>query len=166
MLCTHLTFNADKSELFLDAMVGADKFVLGSINISTGEFATWYKPKYRRNHAQFHPTDKDLVLFAEDHYFRHEDGASMPIRKNEDGVYMRLWTMRRGDKEPTLHKPMGNYATHEWWSPDGKWLLYVNAAIGAAGKNLETGEEKVFDTVPPWHAHCTRDMRCFIADVL
>ena len=165
-LCTHLTRSADGQELLLDAMVGFDRFVVGSINIYTGEYTEWYRPDYRRNHAQFHPTDKDLVLFAEDHFTNPVDGSSMPIRFNEDGIYMRLWTMRRGEKEPTLHPPIGKYATHEWWSPDGKWLLYCHATMeyGICGKNIETGEEKVFFHTRPWHAHCTRDMSAFVAD--
>ncbi|MGI5898452.1 MAG: oligogalacturonate lyase family protein [Christensenellales bacterium] len=165
-LCTHLTLSADGQELFLDSMVGGDNFVIGSINIYTGKYTEWYRPDFRRNHAQFHPTDKDLVLFAEDHYIDPVDGSQRRIRTNSEGVYMRLWTMRRGDKEPALHRPMGNYATHEFWSPDGKWMLYCNAAIGICGKHMETGEEKVFHTVPPWHCYCTKDMGAFVSDVV
>lgn len=156
-LATHLTYSPDKTELFMDARVN-DRFILGTLRLSDGSFTVWKECGYCRNHAQFNPVNGDLVLLAEDHWNDHIDGSRHPIRYNQNGEFMRLWTLTRNGKE-TLYPPLGGQrATHEWWSRDGKTLYYCKYTSleegnnGVTGINLETGEHKVYCPVPAWHA--------------
>lgn len=64
-IATHLTFSADKRKLCFDATVG-NHFILGDVDLETGEYDIWKEFDYRRNHAQFNPKVPDFMMFAED----------------------------------------------------------------------------------------------------
>ncbi len=175
-LATHLTFSPDKSEIYLDARAG-DKFVHGSVRLSDGSFTLWKEFDYCRNHAQFNPADKDLVLIAEDFWSEVESGKAHVIRYNELGEFMRLWTLTRDGKE-TLYPPLdGERATHEWWSRDGRILYYckyttetLHTAAGVSGNNaiagidIKTGAHRVYAPVPAWHGFSSMRDEYFVYD--
>lgn len=167
LLSTHITYTADGKEFFLASITGSNHlYSIGTLNVETGKYTLWCHPDRLRNHDQANPVYNDIMLFAEDHMTDPETGASLPIRTNpEDGVYERLWIMRRGEKAPERITPMGNYATHEWWSSDGKWVYYCSGAGGGVcGHNIFTGEDKLIYACRPWHSHSAKDSTAFVND--
>ena len=64
---------------------------------------------------------------------------------------------------------MNDYATHEWWAPNGKSVYYCNNQI-IARNPLDGSEGEVICNVPieggagVWHAFCTQDEKYFILD--
>ncbi len=173
-LATHLTYSPDKKRLFMDARSG-DKFILGDLCLADGSFRVWREYDYCRNHAQLNPVVPDLVLCAEDFWTDQATNTFHVIRTNEQGVFMRLWTLTP-DGQETLWPPLnGERATHEWWSRDGKILYYCkynpNTGIpgctgnnGITGINLETGEHKVHAPVPAWHGYSSLHDDFFVYD--
>ena len=163
-LCTHLTMTSDKKHFFLDARVGNHKFVQGLVDIETGDFEKWTESTHPTNHGQINPKNDRLALCAYDGYTDMDTGESYRIPKNADGIYQRLWTVTPDGKR-TMHPPMNNYATHEWWSADGNKIYYCCDYYGIYGIDLRTGEDiAILEGVDPWHAHCTKDERLFVYD--
>lgn len=163
-LATHLTRTSDKNHFFLD--IRRDEFgsIQGIVDIRTGKFTEWARCENYINHGQINPKDDCLALCSGDTYSRLSDGVAVRLSKNEEGVYQRLWTVRE-DGTRTLHPAMHNYATHEWWSADGKKIYYCCDNYGIYGINIETGEDiAVIEGVDPWHAHCTADESLFVYD--
>jgi hypothetical protein len=66
-LATHLTRSADGKEFFIDAAFGL-QWVFGTLPLDGGDFQLWHRVDRNYNHAQFSPTDPDLVLFAEENH--------------------------------------------------------------------------------------------------
>ncbi|MGC9467122.1 MAG: hypothetical protein ACP5HS_00895 [Anaerolineae bacterium] len=154
-LATHLTRSADGKEFFVDAAFGL-QWVMGSLPIDGGKFEPWQRFDRNYNHAQFSPTDPDLVLFAEEN---HSD----PITGLRFGIVDRMWLIRRGESaRPVFSTP--TRVTHEWWDPDGEhvWCVWGNDAWRT---NIHTQEvEKVAWPNHCWHAHATADCRYMVAD--
>ena len=163
-LCTHLTMTSDGKHFFLDARVGNHKFVQGLVDMETGDFEKWTESTRSTNHGQINPKNDRLALCAYDGYTDMDTGESYRIPKNADGIYERLWTVTP-DGTRTMHPPMNNYATHEWWSADGNKIYYCCDYYGIYGIDLRTGEDiAILEGVDPWHAHCTADERLFVYD--
>ncbi len=160
-LGTHLTYSPDKSEIFVDARSG-DMFIAGTLNLASGKFNVWREWDYCRNHGQFNPVDKDMALMAEDHWVDNRENKTRPMRYNDRGEYMRLWTVRRDGSEK-MYPPLNlERATHEWWSRDGKKIYYCKYTLeggnnGVTRINMDTGEHKVVALVRAWHAFTSRD---------
>lgn len=154
-LATHLTRSADGSEFFVDAAFGL-QWVMGSLPVDGGDYHLWQRFDRNHNHAQFSPTDPDLVLFAEEN---HSD----PITGLRFGIVNRMWLIRRGEvARPVYSDP--TRVTHEWWDPDGEhvWCVWGNEAWRT---NIHTREvEKVTWPNHCWHAHATADCRYMVAD--
>lgn len=162
-LATHLTpLNSECTKFIVDFREGNSDFNLGVANIETGEFERWYKAPFHSNHAQVNPKNPDLTLFAYDGYTYIETGEFLWIPTDSDGIYQRLWTVEKSGKA-TLHPPIGEMASHEWWSADGKKIYYVSSA-GINFKNIETGETGTVHTCKPWHAHTTKDESLYVYD--
>ncbi len=167
-LGTHLTYSPDKKEIFVDARSG-DKFLAGSLELASGEFSLWREWDFCRNHAQFNPADRDLVLMAEDHYVDRTENRFHPIRYNEKEEFMRLWTVRRDGAE-TMHPPLdGQRATHEWWSADGRKIYYCRYTLeggnnAVARLDLSSGKHEVAAPVRAWHAFSSRDESFLVYD--
>lgn len=167
-LGTHLTYSPDKKEIFVDARSG-DRFIAGSLSLETGAFEQWQAWDYCRNHAQFNPVDKDLVLMAEDHFIGQADGVFHPIRYNDKGEFMRLWTVKRTG-EDTMYPPLdGQRATHEWWSADGRKIYYCKYTMeggnnAVASLDLSTGVHEVVAPVRAWHAFTSKDESYLVFD--
>ena len=167
-LATHMTFNRAKDALYLDARAG-DHFIHGLLSLKDGSFHVWREFDYCRNHAQLNPADDGIVLYAEDHWTDCAAGRTNRIRYNENGEFMRLWTMTPDGTE-TMYPPLnGQRATHEWWSRNGEILYYCKYTNeegnnGIAGINLKTGEHRVYAPVRAWHGFSSIDDDFYVYD--
>jgi hypothetical protein len=154
-LATHLSLSADGKEFFVDAAFGL-QWVFGSLPVDGGDFQLWHRFDRHHNHAQFSPTDPDLVLFAEENHLDPITGLRIPIVD-------RMWLIRRG-KAPCPVFDTPTRVTHEWWDVDGEhvWCVWDNDAWRT---NIETQEvEKVSWPAHCWHAHISRDGDYMISD--
>jgi hypothetical protein len=142
---THLTRSADDREFFVDTAFGL-QWVFGSITIDTGEFELWHRFNRNHSHAQFSPTDSDLILLAQEF---HNDAITGLRLRIED----RLWLLRRGEApRPVFNMP--TILTHEWWDADGQHVWCINPRRGTWRVNIET--QAVEDLAWPagaWHSH-------------
>ncbi|MCA9894733.1 MAG: hypothetical protein KC615_17220 [Anaerolineae bacterium] len=143
-VATHLTRSADGKEFFLDAFIGLQA-VFGSLNIETGDYQHWHSFNRNHNHAQFSPTDPDLVLFAQEN---HPD----PITGLTFRITDRMWLMRRGEApRPVFSEP--TVVTHEWWDEDGDHVWCIHSS-GTWRVNIHTQEvENLEWPVGAWHSH-------------
>lgn len=152
---THLTRSADGRALFIDLGLET-QYLFGSLPLDGGDFELWHRFDRNFNHAQFSPTDPDLVLFAQENHPDPLTGLTFPITN-------RLWLIRRGQApRPIFEKP--TRVSHEWWDLDGAHAWCV------AGH--ETWRVRIADgateTIPlphhAWHAHASRDGRLLVND--
>ncbi len=154
-LATHLTRSADGREFFVDAAFGL-QWVFGTLPVDGGDFQLWQRFDRNHNHAQFSPTDPDLVLFAQEN---HSD----PITGLRFRIEDRMWLIRRGaPAHPVFATP--TRVTHEWWDAGGKhvWCVWGDEAWRT---DINSGEvEKVAWPSHCWHAHTTVDNRYVVAD--
>lgn len=167
-IATHLSRNADHTELFLDGDLG-DSWQMGSLDMATGTYTEWYHRDYCCNHAQFHPRDRDLVLFAEDEWTDRLTGSFHGIRRRQsDGRYLRLWTIRRGEEPRSCPVYENRGATHEWWSGQGDKIYYCSTCgqrnVGICSYNIHTGESLEEVPAPAWHGHSSREDAYFVMD--
>lgn len=157
-LASHLTRSADGKEFFINATIGL-AYIFGSLPLDGGPFQQWWRFDRHHNHAQFSPTDPDMVLFAQEF---HTD----PLTGLRTRITDRLWCMKRGEApRPILREP--RFVSHEWWDPDGEHIWCVDV-----GNNNETWKVRVADgaverIVFPrqcWHSHSSRDGRLIVGD--
>ncbi len=154
-MATHLTRSVDGREFFIDATFGVH-WVMGSLPLDGGDFQVWHRFDRNYNHAQFSPTDPDLVLFAEENHTDPITGIRIPIID-------RMWLMRRGQEpRPVFDEP--TRVSHEWWDADGRhvWCVWGNEAWRT---NIETREvEHIEWPAHCWHAHSSRNNEYIIGD--
>lgn len=154
-LATHLTVSADGSEFLIDAALGL-QWIIGSLPIDGGSFHLWHRFDRNYNHAQFSPTDSELVLFAEENHSDPITGLRLPIVD-------RMWLIRRGEgPRPVFSEP--TRVTHEWWNADGQhvWCVWGNEAWRT---NIATRSvEKIEWPAHCWHAHNTSDGQYLVCD--
>ena len=153
---THLSRSADGKEFFVDAALGL-QWVFGTLPVDGGDFQMWQRFDRNYNHAQFSPTDPNLVLFAEENHPDPITGLSFPIVD-------RMWLIRRGETaRPVFSTP--TRVTHEWWDADGKhvWCVWGNQAWRT---DIATQQiEKVEWQQHCWHAHNSRDDKYLVSDL-
>jgi len=162
-LCTHLTRTSDKKHFFLDIRAGNHRFIQGLLDIETGEFEEWAQSWYNTNHGQINPKDDTLALCAYDSCLDLDTGEKIRIPKNAEGIYERLWLVTKDGKR-TMLPPKNNYATHEWWSADGKKVYYCCDNYGIYRLDITNGEHICILECDPWHAFSTRDERYIVWD--
>lgn len=181
---THLTFSADSRALNIDAEIGNDLYI-GHAPLNGDPIVIWEEIPRGYNHAQFHPTDNNLQLVAQDHYV---DRETWNIHFYEN----RLWLIRRGGKmQPVYPEKTGSnyHATietghfqvtgvcevddsrrmhgHEWWGRDGRHLWYLHYGKGV--ERLELGSTQ---PVLMWphktlsHAHSDYFEHYLVADIV
>ncbi|MBI5032182.1 MAG: hypothetical protein HZB51_16755 [Chloroflexi bacterium] len=156
-MATHLTRSADGKEFFIDAALGL-QWVFGTLPINGGDFQPWQRFDRNYNHAQFSPTDPNLVLFAEENHPDPITGLKFPIID-------RMWLIERGKRaRPVFSTP--TRVTHEWWDEDGQhvWCVWGNQAWRT---NIVTQEiEKIDWQQHCWHAHHSRSAhtQCLVSD--
>ena len=160
---THLTRTRDKNKFFLDMKIKCGGGVLGLLDIRDGSFTEWCRTERPYNHGQLNPQNDDLALAAYD-AFTNPDGTKNRIPYDENGIYQRLWTLT-SDGKRKMWPAKNNYATHEWWSADGKTIYYCCDYYGIYGIDYETGKDiTILEGVDPWHAYSTKDDSLFIWD--
>ena len=163
-LATHLTRSSDKEHFFLDISKLEFGFIQGLINIKTGEFTEWSRSEICKDHGQLSPISDDVALCASGAWCEYGSGEFHDVTLSEEGIYRRLWIVESNGRH-TMHPAMHNYATHEWWSGDGKKIYYCCDGYGIYGIDLETGEDiTILEGVDPWHAHSTNDDMYFVYD--
>lgn len=161
-LATHLTFSADKKKLCFDATVG-NRFYIGDVDLSTGEYDLWKEFDYRRNHAQFNPTKPNVMMIAEDDWTEVHTGKHHGITYDENGKLARIWIIEKG-KEPVYIPPLFTQASHEWWGPDGNSIYYVDCEKGTIKYDLFSKDYSIIDPRGTWHAHCSKSEKFVVAD--
>jgi len=162
-MATHLTFSADKKELCCDIHSGNEMY-LTSLNIETGEFTEWIHLHGGWNHAQFNPTDNDVIMYAMEFWQDYKTGIHHIIEFNEYNQRTRTWTIRRGEKEPTLHLPKHSAQSHEWWSANGQYIYYCDGQKGVGRIDYKTGEHIMYYIPSSSHAYSTADDRYLCSD--
>lgn len=160
-LATHLSLSADKKTFAIDALIGADCFVGDIPRDGSGSFRLWGKYDCCYNHAQFSPTDPDLMLLAQDGWF---DPATGERGKMKD----RMWLLKRGEEiRPACpNDPVGSdLRGHEWWEADGVHVWYIHYRKGTEKVNILTGEQTNIWPGGHTHSHCNRDGKYVVGDV-
>ena len=160
----HLTRLSDKKSFFLD--IGRDDFgfIQGVVNIETGEFTKWTEMTYTANHGQINPANDRLAMVGIDSGDDLNTGRVFGVPISDEGVFQRIWTVT-ADGEKTCIPPLHNYASHEWWSPNGKRIYYCCDNHGICYYDITNGDHVLFHECDPWHAHTTMDERYFVYDV-
>ncbi len=151
---THLSRSADGRNFFIDLRTPATTF-LGTMDIATGAFDCWAELDGIWDHAQFHPTDPDLVLFSQEF---HND----PITGRQIPCLDRMWTVRRGERpRPVL--PTATVCTHEWWSADGR-AIYAIDGDGTFRVDLANLRRELIWPEGSWHSHANADGTLLVGD--
>ncbi|MBN1565327.1 MAG: hypothetical protein JXA10_15890 [Anaerolineae bacterium] len=152
---THLTPSADGKEFFVDAGFGL-QWVHGSMPIDGGDYQVWYRFDRNFNHAQFSPTDPDLVLFSQENHPDQITGLRFRITD-------RMWLIRRGEApRPVFDTP--TVVTHEWWDLDGEHVWCISRE-GTWRVNIKTQEiENLAWPQGAWHSHNHASNKYIIGD--
>jgi hypothetical protein len=154
-LATHLTLSADGKEFLIDAHLGRE-WCVGSLPVDGSEFSVWQTFDRCYDHGQFSPTDPDLALIAQDHWYDAVTGVHHPYEN-------RLWLIRRSRKaEPVFAAP--NLIGHEWWDPDGQHIWYVDYRNGTEKVNIRTRQKTTVWPGGTWHSHASADGRFLVGD--
>jgi hypothetical protein len=154
-IATHLTRSSDGKFFFVDSTIGV-QHIFGTISVANGAYEEWQRFERCYNHAQFSPTDRDRVLFAQEIHDDPLTGLSYPITN-------RLWLLQRGVKPRSiLREP--RWVSHEWWDADGQhvWCTYGNETWRV---DVESGvEEKITFPHSCWHAHSSKGGEYIVCD--
>ena len=162
-LATHLTCTLDKSKFFLDVLDASGASYVGILDVKTNTFTKWADMKLHTNHGQLNPCDPSLALAACDDYTHPLTGVRYGIPSDENGNYLRLWTIT-ADGKTTTYPPLEGFATHEFWSADGKKIYYTDPWHGINRIDLETAEHKQMHACRAWHAFASRDESLLLYD--
>jgi len=157
-IATHLTRSADGKHFNIDTQIGNEWFV-GDIGVdATQPLQIWQRFDRCYNHAQFSPTDPDLLLIAQDFWFD-------PVTGHRNGIDDRLWLIRRGEQaRPIFPGNPSALRGHEWWDADGAHVWYIHYGSGTHRVNIETGREEIVWPGKQIHSHCDRAGRYFVGD--
>jgi hypothetical protein len=160
-IATHLTRSADGAAFAIDAQIGNEWFV-GSLPLDGKPFELWQTfTDCCYNHAQFSPTDPDLILMAQDGW---TDAATGEPGKTKD----RLWLIRRGEKARAIlpqEPKSSDLRGHEWWDRDGEHVWYIDYRAGTERVNIHTGQRETVWANGHTHSHCDRRSRWLVGDI-
>jgi len=164
-IASHLTMSADRKTFAIDAVIGRESIV-GDIPLDGGPFRLWQIFDRHYDHAQFSPTDPDMILIAQDPW---TDIVTGEYNNSVD----RLWVIRRGEKArpilPDSPLPSGQRG-HEWWDADGKHVWFLDYTEGpdqgTKKVNIHTGKVETFWPHGHSHSHCDRSGKYFIGDIV
>ena len=165
-IATHLSRSSDKKAFAIDALIGTDCFV-GELPLDGGPFRLWDRFDYCLNHAQFSPTDPDVMLLAGDGWDHPATGArgNRPcVQGRED----RMWLLRRGEGiQPVCpgDTVSSDLRGHEWWDADGRHVWYIEYHEGTAKVNIDTGEQTLVWPSGHSHSHCDRKGHHLVGDI-
>ena len=150
--CTHPTLTRDRKKMFLDIQVSKKRYVQGLLDLETGKFDKWGETDFYINHGQIHPFRDDLALCA-------WEGLK---GKKVNGVYPRLWLFKNDGSKTMIPPAINGYATHEYWSEDGKGFYYCSK--GVHYHDLATGKQRTLVPMPAAHAVISADNSCSAFD--
>lgn len=164
-LATHLIPSADGKSFFCDAQCGRE-WICGDLPLDGSPFRVWQTFDHKYDHAQFSPTDPDLALIAQDHWWD-------PVTGEPGIVKDRLWLIRRGEKArpilPDDPLPSANRG-HEWWDADGEHVWYLDYTEGpkqgTKKVNIHTGRVEAVWPHGHSHSHCDRTGRYLVGDIV
>jgi hypothetical protein len=160
-IATHLTMSADKKSFAIDALIGADCF-LGDLPIDgKTPFRLWQTFATCYNHAQFSPTNPDLILIAQDGWFDPSTGKK---GTTED----RIWLLQRGEKVRPLcpdNPCSSDLRGHEWWDADGVHVWYIDYRKGTVKVPIDTGKPTYVWPSGHTHSHNDRKSRYLVGDI-
>lgn len=169
-LATHMTFNADRTALCLDARC-VNRSILGALPLDGRPAERWFEQEgVNANHGQFHPADPDLLMFAQDHWHDAITGAWHPIA-TRIWLVRRPGTPRRYDFEPTPGTPFplvrdtpADVRCHEWWSAGGDSVWVVDYKSGT--QRIALADRSVTRVWPggTCHSHASADGRRLVGD--
>ncbi len=164
-LATHLSLSADKKSFAIDAQCGRE-WIVGDLPLDGSPFRVWQTFDHRYDHALFSPTDPDLMLIMQDHWWDPFTG--------EPGVVKdRLWLIRR-DKQawqilPDDPVPSANRG-HEWWDADGEHVWYIDYTEGpkqgTKKVNIRTGKVETIWPHGHSHSHADRTGQLLAGDIV
>ena len=152
--------NPNKTSYFNLIYEAKLKRTLFTVNVNTGQLTKLFSDTAWLNHVQFSSIDPRLLMFC------HEG----PWHKVD-----RIWTINIDTKEVKLiHKRTMDMeiAGHEWFSPDGKTILFDlqqprSVTFFVAGADVQTGVEKKYNlTRDEWsiHFNTSPDQKLFCGD--
>jgi hypothetical protein len=154
-LATQVSINADGSRAFLDSRIGPHCF-LGTVELASQGYTPRFSSWLNLNHAQFSPTDPDLVLLAQDDDSDFFTGATTPYEHR-----MYLYDLN-GRLTPL--GPSGRGFGHEFWGADGRHVWVVAYRDGVMRVPLDGGEAELVWPGTGWHAHASACERYVVAD--
>lgn len=157
-IATHLTRSADGASFAIDAQIG-DEWFVGDLSLDGRPFRVWQTFDRCYNHAQFSPTDPDLILIAQDGW---NDASTGRKGDTQD----RLWLLRRGESaRPIFPDEPSAMRGHEWWDDDGEHVWYIHYRNGTEKVNIHSGERTV--VWPNGHTHSDADTqsRYLVGDI-
>jgi len=156
-LGTHFTLCADGKSVNFDIEVG-EEWYLGKMPLDGSSPEIWVKNDVCMNHAQFSPTDPDLMLYAHDGWRDHLG--------NFHGYVKRMWLIRKGqDPKPIFPEDTQKHG-HEWWDPSGKFVWYVHYGEGTKKVDISNGkDEMIWPNRSASHSHSSKDGRYLAGDI-
>ncbi len=159
-LATHITFSPKLDAVAIDPGFGRD-FYIGEMPLDGSPCRIWQKMDFYVDHAQFSPTDPDVIMFANDGHFDALTGEKIETQK-------RIWLIRRGETATPLFADIDTpLHGHEWWSRDGKTIWFIHYGQGVFGADPATGAvTREFQTRHPVsHAYSSGDDRLLVMDI-
>lgn len=182
-VCSHVSLTSDKTKVFIDSRIN-NEFIFGYLNLNTGEWEQWGHTGMNQigdpnpvqdieiTHAQVCPTNDNVVLCAGTEYYEAYPNSNVlhPMEMDADGVFPRLQLLEKNTSDgtvtrrtilpdmrtdPNTGKPY-NYATHETWTADGRWIYWCTRGVHM--RNPFTGEYKVvYDYFKTYNNGITHD---------
>ena len=167
LISTHLSLCADGRSVSIDANFGSE-WIIGDLPLDGSDFRLWQSFDRCYTHAQFSPTDPDLMLIMQDSWHDPVSGL-VNDRADED----RLWLIRRGGRAYQIlpNDPLRSANRgHEWWDAGGRHVWFLDYTEGPKQGTkkvcLDTGEVTVVWPRGRSHSHCDRSGRYFVGDIV
>jgi hypothetical protein len=151
--------SADGRSLSMDAAIGS-KWYVGSARLDGSMGEIWQEMDCCHNHAQFSPTDPDLMLLARDWWIDQATGQKTPHPAQ------RIWTIHRGGQaRPLFPQPDPHNRAHEWWSADGQYVWFVDYVTGTERVHLASGKHESIWPAGTCHSHCDAGGQYLVGDI-
>jgi hypothetical protein len=154
-VATQISLSADGKHAFLDSRIGP-RSILGTVELESKTYTPHFSSPLNFNHAQFSPTDPDLVLLARDDDVNFITGETTPYDHR-----MFLYDL---NGRLTPFGPSGRGYGHEVWSADGKHVWIVAYRQGVMRVPVDGGEAELVWPGTGWHAHVSTCERYIVAD--
>ena len=174
--CTHLTLSHDRTKCFLDAELRDSlRNVQGVLDLATGKWTQWGETPFLCNHGQIHPFDAGTALCAwegawnlamseltveqreSERRKQKRPGLVSGIPRPKGEPYPRVWIMRKDGSQTMIPPRIGNYASHEAWTADGRGVYWCGKGVVLC--DVETGDQRLVMPLPAQHATMSADLR-------